>query len=95
VQSNGTDRPGWTNTEMGQQFVLYVKFRVTPDIKCRSLWPSVLRGKFMAVFVAGILGSNLVEGMDVCLLCLLCCVPSVLLCRADLPSTEVLHFVCV
>ena len=79
MQSNGTDRPGWTNTEMGQQFVLYVKFRVTPDIKCRSLWPSVLRGRFMAVYVAGILGSNLVEGMDICLFSLLCCVPSVLL----------------
>ena len=94
MQSNGTDRPGWTNTEMSEEFVLYVKFGVTPDIKCRSLWPSVLRVRFMAVFVAGILGSNLVDGMDVCLLCLLCCVASVLLCRADLPSTEVLHFVC-
>ena len=90
MQSNGTDRPGWTNTGMGQQFVLYVKFRVTqiPVAECS-------KGRFLAVFVAGILGSNLVEGMGVCLLCLLCCVPSVLLCRADFPSTEVLHCVCV
>ena len=79
MQSNGTHRPGWKNTEMCQQFVLYVKCRVTSDIRCRSLWPSVLRGTFMAAFVAGILGSNLVEGMDVCLFYLLCSVPSVLL----------------
>ena len=79
MQSNGTDRPGWTNTEMSEEFVLYVKFGVTPDIKCRSLWPSVLRGRFMAVFVAGILGYSFVEGMVVCLFCSLCCVPSVLL----------------
>ena len=41
----------------------------------------VVEGLGLRPFIAGIVGSNLVKGMDFCVLCLLSCVGSVLLRR--------------